>query len=97
MGGAIGHWSRDAVVATTPLPAADVDGMAARLASMSRWLVKLLYGLAIASGWTVTTAFAIAAPTTTWSLLPQPVDMRLAPSGVVRIADGALVGARGAD
>ena len=41
---------------------------------------------------------AIAAPAaSTWSLLPQPADVRLARSGVVKIADGALVAVRGAD
>jgi hexosaminidase len=41
---------------------------------------------------------AIAAPAaSTWSLLPQPADVRLARSGAVKIADGALVAVRGAD
>jgi hexosaminidase len=41
---------------------------------------------------------AIAAPAaSTWSLLPQPVDARPARSGVVTIADGAVVAVRGAD
>jgi hexosaminidase len=41
---------------------------------------------------------AIAAPAvSTWSLLPQPADVRLAPSGIVKIADGALVAVRGVD
>jgi hexosaminidase len=48
--------------------------------------------------WLAVTGIAIAAPATgTWSLLPQPVDARLAGSGVVTIADGALVAVRGAD
>ncbi|HVO45816.1 MAG TPA: family 20 glycosylhydrolase [Steroidobacteraceae bacterium] len=32
----------------------------------------------------------------TWSLLPQPAGVRLAGSGVVKVADGALVAVRGA-
>ena len=38
---------------------------------------------------------ASSAPT--WSLLPQPAELHLARSGVVTIADGALVAVRGAD
>ena len=53
---------------------------------------------AIAFVWLATTGMAIAAPAaSTWSLLPQPADVRLAPSGVVKIADGALVAVSGAD
>src|SRR6185312_7253203 len=40
-------------------------------------------------------ASATIAPST-WSLLPQPADVRLAQS-VVKLADGDLVGVRGAD
>ena len=54
-------------------------------------------GFAIAVAWLATTGIAIAAPAYTWTLLPQPADVRLAPSGVVKIADGALVAVRGAD
>jgi hexosaminidase len=44
------------------------------------------------------TDVALAArPTPGWSLLPQPVDARIAPSGGLTIADGATVGVRGAD
>jgi hexosaminidase len=53
---------------------------------------------AIAVVWLTTTPMAAAAgAASSWSLLPQPADMRLAPSGVVKIADGALVAVRGAD
>jgi len=52
----------------------------------------------IAVVWLTTTEMATAAPAvSTWSLLPQPADVRLARSGVVKIADGALVTVRGAD
>jgi hexosaminidase len=53
---------------------------------------------AIAFVWLATTGLAIAAPAASkWSLLPQPTDVRLAPSGVVKIVDGALVALSGAD
>jgi len=53
---------------------------------------------AIAAAWLTMTPLATAAgAASTWSLLPQPVDVRLAPAGVVKIADGALVAVRGAD
>ena len=48
-------------------------------------------GFAIAFVWLATTGMAIEAPASTWSLLPQPADVRLAPSGVVKIVNGALV------
>jgi hexosaminidase len=54
-------------------------------------------GFAIAFVWLATTGMAIAAPAaSTWSLLPHPAAERLAPSGVVKIADGALVAVSGA-
>jgi len=44
------------------------------------------------------TGLATAAPATpAWSLLPQPANVRLAGSGVVKIPDGGLVAVRGAD
>ena len=53
---------------------------------------------AIALVWLTTTPMATAAgAASSWSLLPQPADVRLAPSGVVKIADGALVAVRGTD
>lgn len=55
-------------------------------------------GFAIAVVWLAITGMAIATPAaSTWSLLPQPADVRLAPSGAVKLADGALVAVRGAD
>jgi hexosaminidase len=48
--------------------------------------------------WLATTGMAIVAPATpTWSLLPQPAEVRLGLSGLVKIANGALVAVRGAD
>ena len=56
------------------------------------------HGFAIAVASVATTGLAIAVPAaSTWSLLPQPADVRPARSGVVKIADGALVAVRGAD
>jgi hexosaminidase len=53
---------------------------------------------AISVVWLTTTSVATAAgAASNWSLLPQPADVRPAPSGVVKIADGALVAVRGAD
>ena len=57
----------------------------------------MLLRIAIAVAWVATAGTAIAAPAATWSLLPEPVDARPAGSGVVTIADGALVAVRGAD
>ena len=56
----------------------------------------------MASVWLATclaaTGLATAAPATpAWSLLPQPANVRLAGSGVVKIPDGGLVAVRGAD
>ncbi|MGH8140547.1 MAG: beta-N-acetylhexosaminidase [Steroidobacteraceae bacterium] len=77
---------------------ADVDRTTAPVASMSGRPGTVPHGYAIAFVWLATTGMVIAAPApSTWSLLPQPVDVRLAPSGVVKIADGALVAVRGAD
>ena len=51
-----------------------------------------------AAAWLATLGVATAAPAaSTWSLLPQPAQAHLAESGVVRIADGAVVAVRGAD
>ena len=51
-----------------------------------------------ALAWLAITAPAIATPAASpWSLIPEPVEARVAPSGVVKIADGALVVVRGAD
>src|SRR5215471_11169557 len=53
---------------------------------------------AIAVVWLTTTPMATAAgAASSWSLLPQPANVRPAPSGVLKIADGARVAVRGAD
>src|SRR5438105_3218401 len=58
----------------------------------------VLCGLAIGLGGLTFTARAMATPAASpWSLLPQPIEVRPAPSGVVKIADGSRVGVRGAD
>jgi hexosaminidase len=58
----------------------------------------MLHGFATAVVWQATTGLAIAAPASgTWSLLPQPAAVRPASSGMVKIADGALVAVRGVD
>ena len=53
----------------------------------------------LAAMWLATTGVGVAAAPTAsaWSLLPQPTDMRPARSGVLNIADGALVAVRGMD
>ena len=67
------------------------------IASVFRRWWSVPAGFSMAFLWLATT-MAIAAPAaSTWSLLPQPADARLAPSGVVKIVDGALVAVRGAD
>ena len=54
--------------------------------------------VAIAVLWLATMGVAAGAPAASiGSLLPQPVEVRLASSGVVKIADGALVAVRGTD
>ena len=102
---AIGHRGRQAGVSRTPFLAADVDGTPARrVASKFRRpgavrnpnTGKTLTAIAVV--WLATMGMAIAAPAaSTWSLLPQPAAVRLARSGAVKIADGALVAVRGAD
>src|SRR5438445_7906673 len=73
-------------------------GTVARVAMMFRRREMVPHGFAIAFVWLATTGMAIAAPAaSTWSLLPQPADVRLAPSGVVKIPDGALVAVRASD
>jgi len=65
---------------------------------MERRPGRVPHGFAITVAWVATTAVAIAAPAaSTWSLLPEPAGVRPARSGVVKIADGALVAIRGAD
>jgi hexosaminidase len=73
-------------------------GTRLRVALMFRRPEIAPHGLATAFMWLATTAMAIAAPVaSTWSLLPQPAHIHLAPSGVVKIADGAVVALRGVD
>src|SRR5262249_2251955 len=98
MSAVIGHRGRQAGVSTTPFLALHVDGTPARVTLMFRQPGTIPYGVAIAIVWLATTGMAIAASTPSiWSLLPQPADVRLARSGVVKLADGALVAVRGAD
>ena len=53
---------------------------------------------ATACVWLATAGMAIAAPAaSTWSLLPQAADVRLARARVMKITDGALVAVRAAD
>src|SRR6201996_4133118 len=78
-----------------PLLAANVFRRRARVGLMFRRRGLVLHAFAIAFTWLAATRAGFAAPAApTWSLLPQPADMRVAPSGVVKIADGALVAIR---
>jgi hexosaminidase len=71
-------------------PPAGVASMFPRLGTVHRF--------ATASVWLATAGMAVAAPAaSTWSLLPQAADVRLARSGVMKITDGALVAVRAAD
>jgi hexosaminidase len=66
------------------------------MAQMSPQAGKSLAAIALV--WLTATPMATAASAaSSWSLLPQPAGVRLAPSGVVKIADGALVAVHGAD
>jgi hexosaminidase len=97
MNAAIGHRGRQAGISTTPFLAAAVGVTPARVASMFRLPGAVSHWFAIAVVWLAATGITIAtSPTSTWSLLPQPADVRLARSGVVKLADGALVAVRGA-
>src|SRR5256885_1180394 len=98
MNGAIGHRGRQVAGSRTLVPAPDAVGMPVCVPSVFRRRGTVPAGFSNALLWLATTGMAIAAPAaSTWSLLPQPVDARLAPSGVVKIVDGALVAVRGAD
>lgn len=81
--------------------AADVRGIQARVASSFRRLLSPNVGksmVVIAVMFVMTAASAIAGPAASpWSLLPEPVEAHVASSGVVKVADGALVAVRGAD
>lgn len=66
------------------------------MAQMSPSAGKRLAAIAVV--WLTTTPMATAAgAASSWALLPQPADVRPAPSGVVKIADGALVAVMGTD
>jgi hexosaminidase len=92
----IGHRGQQA--GGSKMPFLEAAGTRACVPSVFRRSGTVPAGLAIAFVWLATTGMAIAAPAASaWSLLPQPADVRLAPSGVVKVADGALVGVRGAD
>ena len=94
----IAHRGRQVGVTTMPFLVADVVGRLVRFASMFRWSGTVPHGLAIAFVWLTATGMATAAPAASaWLLLPQPADVHLAPSGVLKITDGALVAVRGAD
>ena len=98
MNASIAHRGREAGVTTTSFLAADVTGTPACFASKFRRSGTVPRGFAIAVAWLAMMGMAIAAPVaSTWSLIPQPVDVRLARSGVVKIGDGALVAVSGAD
>ena len=87
MKSAIGQRGRHAGLSTTPFLAANVGGTPARVASMFRRPRTVPHGFSIAFVWLATTGVAIAAPAASkWSLLPQPAEVRLARSGVVKIA-----------
>ncbi len=97
MNGASGHRGRQAGGWATPFRLANVGGTLARLA-LFRPPGTVSHGFAVAVLWIAATGLAIATPATTpWSLLPQPVDVRLARAGVVKLSDGALVAVRGAE
>jgi hexosaminidase len=101
MDGVINRRARRAGGSVALFLATDVERTPTRVASAFALPVRLNAGksiAAIAVVWLATTGIAIAATAASnWSLLPQPADVRLAPSGVVKIADGALVAVRGAD
>jgi hexosaminidase len=75
-----------------------VGGTRARVTSWFRLPAALRHGFAIVGVWLAATGVTVATPAAfNWPLLPQPADVRLAPSGAVKLADGALVAVRGAD
>src|SRR5579864_4638234 len=94
MNGAIGHRGRQ--VAASMFPALDAGDRAFCVPSVRGRRVAMPAALALLS--LTTTEMAIAASAQSpWLLLPQPADVRLAPSGPVEIADGALVAVHGVD
>jgi hexosaminidase len=101
MGGAIGHRGRRAGVRRLGTVPHGLAIAVAWLATAGKtiavvWLATIGMAMAVVS--LATVGVAVAAPAASpWSLLPQPADVRLAASGVVKIADGALVAVRGTD
>src|SRR5690242_2310105 len=94
MSGAIGHRVRP--VMASMFPARPAGGAPFWVSSALRRRGAVPAGLALL--WLATTGMESAAGAESpWSLLPQPADVRLAPSGVVKIADGVRVAVRGAD
>ncbi len=70
----------------------------ARTPSTPRRAPPVVRSLATLLVWHTAAGMASAtAATATWSLLPQPTDLRPAASGIVRIVDGGRVAVRGAD
>ena len=98
MNGAIGHRGRHVAGWRALFPAPDGVGEPIRVPSVFRRRGTVQGGFSIAFLGFATAGLAAAAPAASkWSLLPQPADVRLAPSGVVKIANGAQVAVRGAD
>jgi hexosaminidase len=85
-------------VSATSILAANFAGARAGIASMFPRLRTRVHAFATAMVWLATAGIAAAAPAgSSWSLLPQPANVRLAPSGAVKISDGASVAVHGAD
>jgi len=96
MNGVVGHEGRPSEVTTTPFMV-DVGRPPAGVASMFPRL-GTVQCCATACVWLATAGMAVAAPAaSTWALLPQAADVRLARTGVMKITDGALVAVRAAD
>jgi len=96
MNGVVGHQGRPAGVTTTPFMV-DVGRPPAGVASMFPRL-GTVHCCATACVWLATAGMAVAAPAaSSWALLPQAADVRLARAGVMKITDGALVAVRAAD
>jgi len=98
MNAVIGHWRPQGEYSAMSCLAVGFRGRPARIASRVRRSRTVLRAMATAVAWQACAAMAGASPApSTWSLLPQPTDVRFAPSGVVTIVDGARVAVRGAD
>ena len=98
MSGAIGHQGRRVASSRTLFPAPDVGDMPVCVRSVFRRRGTVPAGFSIGFLCLATTGMAIAAPAaSTVSLLPEPAAVRLAPSGVVKIVNGARIAVRGRD